>query len=344
METIGQHLRREREQRAIDLDTVATQTRINLTYLVALESDRFDRFPSEVFAKGFLRSYARCLGLDEEQALRLFAASSESFYHQKEEAQKEIRHQTEETVARMVRRTRLGRIFMAAAVVGAFSLVYVINAWQMAAHRVGPPPSESADVPEPVPLAPAVEVNPEPVVLPGPPEPQRPIAPPEAAAPVAVPATKPVAKSKPVPSKPESVLPPPSPPEAQPAPATEAKPGPTPPSNAPAVDASPALRVQPPAVNVPTTLARLSEPIRSAEPLTLMIEATDAGWVSARIDGAEMKEVFLEPGERVLWKAADGFVVNLGNAGGVRIEFNGKLLGPLGSKGAVVKGIQLSRN
>ena len=64
--TFGEHLRREREMRGVSLDEVSQATRIGTRFLEALESERWKDLPGGVFNRGFLRSIARYLGLDEE--------------------------------------------------------------------------------------------------------------------------------------------------------------------------------------------------------------------------------------------------------------------------------------
>lgn len=61
---VGAHLRRERELRAISIEEVAQTTRIPLKTLRAVEADDFEALPGEVFVRGFLRAYAKALGLD----------------------------------------------------------------------------------------------------------------------------------------------------------------------------------------------------------------------------------------------------------------------------------------
>lgn len=82
---------------------------------------------------------------------------------------------------------------------------------------------------------------------------------------------------------------------------------------------------------------------RDAKDLVLIIEALERSWIMAHIDDSTVKEVLLQPGEEVRWEAEDKFEVTVGNAGGVKLEFNGKDLGPLGPSGKVVKNILLTR-
>ena len=72
MASIGETLRRERLRRGWNLDQVAAETKISLHLLEAIELDRFDRLPGGVFARNFVRQYARTLKIDEEDILAAF--------------------------------------------------------------------------------------------------------------------------------------------------------------------------------------------------------------------------------------------------------------------------------
>jgi len=64
--TVGGLLRTSREDRHIDLDAVVKATKVRRHYLEALENEEWEKLPSRVFVKGFVRSYAEFLGLDTE--------------------------------------------------------------------------------------------------------------------------------------------------------------------------------------------------------------------------------------------------------------------------------------
>jgi cytoskeletal protein RodZ len=68
-EKLGCWLRRERKLRQISLEELAQTTRIPLKMLQHLEEDRHAQLPGEVFARGFLRSYARAIGLPESEVV-----------------------------------------------------------------------------------------------------------------------------------------------------------------------------------------------------------------------------------------------------------------------------------
>jgi cytoskeleton protein RodZ len=63
---IGSTLREARMRQKLDLRDAERATRIRARYLAALEEERFDKLPAEVYAKAFLRTYADFLGLDSE--------------------------------------------------------------------------------------------------------------------------------------------------------------------------------------------------------------------------------------------------------------------------------------
>lgn len=77
--SLGAWLRGQREARGVSLRDIADSSKISVRYLEALEQDRLDVLPAPVFAKGFLREYARVVGLDPDEAVNLYLlARSES--------------------------------------------------------------------------------------------------------------------------------------------------------------------------------------------------------------------------------------------------------------------------
>ena len=76
MASFGVRLKQEREQRGITLEEISSSTKIGTRMLVALEQDHFDQLPGGIFNKGFVRAYARVLGIDEEQAITDYLVAS----------------------------------------------------------------------------------------------------------------------------------------------------------------------------------------------------------------------------------------------------------------------------
>lgn len=69
MDEIGHILREARENKGLTLEEVQAQTRINARYLAALESGQYSALPTPVHVRGFLRNYARFLGLEPQPLL-----------------------------------------------------------------------------------------------------------------------------------------------------------------------------------------------------------------------------------------------------------------------------------
>src|SRR5262245_66054783 len=70
-------LRDGRTQKKLTIEDVARITKIQLRILERLESGQYDGLPAEVFVKGFVRSFARCVGLDESEALQKYGAAAQ---------------------------------------------------------------------------------------------------------------------------------------------------------------------------------------------------------------------------------------------------------------------------
>jgi cytoskeletal protein RodZ len=71
----GEKLRKQREQRGISLDAISNTTKISPRMLRAIEDEHFDQLPGGVFNKGFVRAYARQVGLDEEETVSDYLAA-----------------------------------------------------------------------------------------------------------------------------------------------------------------------------------------------------------------------------------------------------------------------------
>jgi cytoskeleton protein RodZ len=76
MASLGQNLRRERELRGISVEEISESTRISSRLLKALEEDRLNDMPGEFFIKAILRSYAKCVGLEENTVLNWYYEAS----------------------------------------------------------------------------------------------------------------------------------------------------------------------------------------------------------------------------------------------------------------------------
>ncbi len=71
--TLGEKLREAREERGFTLSEVAEQTRISSLYLESIENDDYRILPGGIFNKGFVKSFAKLVGINEQEALADYA-------------------------------------------------------------------------------------------------------------------------------------------------------------------------------------------------------------------------------------------------------------------------------
>ena len=72
MESLGDYLRRKREERGRTVEDVARETRIQAYLLTALENDDLSPLPPPAFVRGFLRNTCRALGVPDARAIELY--------------------------------------------------------------------------------------------------------------------------------------------------------------------------------------------------------------------------------------------------------------------------------
>jgi cytoskeletal protein RodZ len=75
--------------------------------------------------------------------------------------------------------------------------------------------------------------------------------------------------------------------------------------------------------------------VDAEEASVMSIRATEETWIRIKADDKESFQVLLKPGETVSQKGAR-FSMDIGNAGGVKIQFNGKTFENLGKSGQVI--------
>ena len=312
MDSIGDFFKQVRETKGLTVDEVASKTRIRTDFVKALEEGNFAKLPDQVFARGFVRSYARSLGLDEEDAIHRFIQSAGAFYEKQDERERLKVRQAEEE-----RKRQANRKAVAIAIgIAILTLVILLSREQssLLVRRSSQPEPPSTTAKRVTPLEPGkVDV------------PVRP----EAESPTA-------AKTKPT--------------EASPPPQTATRHDVT--AGRSAVSGTAAAPVAPQtAVPIPppiSTQGPLGPPslegaANADEPLVLDLEATELSWVVIQVDGGSPQEALLRPGEKAKWKGQDQFMLTLGNAGGVKAELNGKPQKAFGPSGKVARDILLKR-
>jgi cytoskeleton protein RodZ len=105
---------------------------------------------------------------------------------------------------------------------------------------------------------------------------------------------------------------------------------------APSPPATPAASSSP--APSPATAAVEAKPTGSHR---LVMRAIEPTWVRVQIDDGTVAEELLPTGAVREWTAARGFVLTVGNAGGLEVDFNGRRLPSLGARGAVIQRLVL---
>jgi cytoskeletal protein RodZ len=98
-DTFGPRLRRERERRGISLETIAAVTNVSVELWQGFENNDFSRWPKGLFARAFVRDYAKAVGLDANEIVddfcRLFPLGDRRALPTIREQAKLIGHQPE---------------------------------------------------------------------------------------------------------------------------------------------------------------------------------------------------------------------------------------------------------
>lgn len=70
--TLGEKLRKLRSDFRMSLGEVSKATKIQVKYLELLENGEYEKLPADVYVRGFLRSYARYLSIDEQSLINVY--------------------------------------------------------------------------------------------------------------------------------------------------------------------------------------------------------------------------------------------------------------------------------
>ncbi|MGH9945283.1 MAG: RodZ domain-containing protein [Pyrinomonadaceae bacterium] len=76
LSSLGTRLRRAREERGLSLRELADRTRISRRHLEAIEADDYKPLPGGIFNRSFVKSFAREVGFDEQEALNLYGQTA----------------------------------------------------------------------------------------------------------------------------------------------------------------------------------------------------------------------------------------------------------------------------
>jgi len=90
---------------------------------------------------------------------------------------------------------------------------------------------------------------------------------------------------------------------------------------------------------IPAAVAPATPPLsrnKIEKALHLIIEAKELTWARITEDNESPSQVLLKPGDRIERRASDFFLLDIGNAGGIDLVFQGKPLGSIGKRGQVI--------
>lgn len=310
MESIGEFFKQVRETKGLTIEEVASKTRIRTDFVKALEDGNFAKLPDQVFARGFVRSYARSLGLDEDDAIHRFVQSAGAYYDKQDERERLKVRQAEEE-----RKRQANRKAVAVAIgIAILTLIFLLSREQssLLVRR------SSSDLPASTSKRPA------------PPAPESQASPPSQQA-EAVPSAPKAKSSESAGSSAKPSVGSTVGPVTGSLPTASSVPEPTVPS--------------PSSLGSDGPLGGIS--LEGSGPtdgqLALDLEATELSWVVVQVDGGSPQEALLRPGEKARWKGQDQFILTLGNAGGVKAELNGIPQKPFGPSGKVARDIVIKR-
>ena len=307
MTSIGESLRQERKKRDLQLEQISRDLKISSRFLEAIEDERFEKLPGGVFAKSFVRQYARYLGLDDDE----YAAAVQQVVEPHAGPQFLPAHplapvdialpRVEEWQSVSERRFNWSSSLPALALVVIAMLVCsgVYALWQRSRrvallHEDKPAAMETVHASPPAAQQQTAQAPP--------------AQPPAAAAAQPQPVeARDVATSAPNPSALAS----------QPA-------------------QSPVAGANRPAPQAAATAAPAqADAANPGAAVKVELTATEPVWVLARADGKFLFSGTIDANQSRTLEAAGTLTLRLGNAGGVNITLNGKPVGPVGPKGQV---------
>lgn len=315
MGTFGERLRREREMRGVSLDEIATATKIGTRSLKALEDEQFSKLPGGIFNKGFVRAYARFLGIDEEQAVADYVAASGAQEHSSEVVIEKLaaeseRRADEKRIQRQRESAEPPFTWNTVAIVVVIAVAAVLGWQYYAKHRALKTEQASANAMVP---GRVTSANTSP-------------------AQVNAAASEGSAQSSPAPVLRDGAISPASP---LPSTATAANQ----PQNAPhdsQAQNQPSRNQTSASTKVPQQVTASSPETPTsagvAQEFVVVVRAKKQSWLSSLADGASHTARLLPANGEATFHARNTLRLTVGNAGGVEISFNGRTLPLVGEE------------
>src|SRR5690554_6512667 len=178
-EPVGQQLRRAREKAGLSLAAVADQQHLRVSVIQAIESGDYSKIDTELFLKGYVRAYARQVGLDADSIIRDLDTELEPRRQEREQALQANPLVNIERRRRQKRRAaKLILVLVAAALIGFLAFTYLSNKYSALPATPQPEAEQPEAVEDPAGFqpdstatAPLIEADEPAVVVPEPQEP-----------------------------------------------------------------------------------------------------------------------------------------------------------------------------
>ena len=308
MDSLGEYFREEREAQGLTFEQLAASTKIQESYLEALEDERFNLLPQKVFAKGFVRTYARALGLDEEEAVRLFWESARSYYQKEEEEQQQIIQREEDDRKGKADRNAVS-ILTGVILIGLVFIIFILSREQSSSPSLPSSSTQKSISPVTSVPIPGTAMNPSPSEMKIEDESDQDV---EGGGQTSASLSTSDSDTEQTSIQVAAV------------------------SESEATSSRPVQSV----VEPEPVIQEVAVP-QPDGPIMLELEALEITWVVVRSDDLSPHEALLQPGERALWRAHKRFFLTLGNAGGVKVTLNGEPRGPFGEHGTVIRDLEL---
>jgi cytoskeleton protein RodZ len=294
-----QELQRIRESKGIRLEDISRRFKIRLSFLESIESGSFEDLPEPVYTKTFIKTYAGLLGTDDGPILARYAKYIEKTIPAPQpEPPTEQDLESRSEIAVFDWLGKQGSKIGWTVVAVTIVILLGIYVFQDSGEKPTPPKTIAREAVKPPEKPPET-----------PPAEQTPAPQPEAAPPQQAAAQSSTPQQAPT----QAAAP-------QPAPVQTAAPEAKKPEAPPPAEKTPL----PPTAPGPGALS-------------LKIEATEAAWVQVRADKTPAVQKLMQAGETLTSEAKEKITVDLGNAGGVQITFQGQSLGSPGKRGEVVR-------
>jgi cytoskeleton protein RodZ len=298
MGAFGDNLRREREMRGITLTEISESTKISKRWLQALEEEQFSLLPGGVFNRGFVRAYARFLGISEDAAVADYLVASNEKAPEEDKFPLEVQEKPE------MPRSAPRRFGIPVAIFAAGVALVVGGVAYWMGHKTGRPPGEQQNSGAASNTAAAqsraTATDGAPQVPAGPQVPGAPQV--KDGAPQSLKETK---ETK----------------DKQRGDTLERTP-----NNK--QDGAKAVPVNTPISSV-DAISTETEP-ESGKAFSVVIKAKESSWVSIAADGHTLWEGTLNPNNQRSVTTDKKLILRTGNAAGLDVSYNGKALGSLG--------------